>query len=169
MNQFEIIRNHSRKYACMHIFYGCVISLLCFLPALLLLFPGFFARYDWNNNAIKTECTIISQTVEDVNCYDTSEHYKKCYDGFITVSFNDTNNIYYKMFCVYKKKKYNDIVNLFNEMYINGTKIDCYYNPKNPIDVMINKKSVGIFLAFFIVFSVIGLFLIGIYIYIFCS
>lgn len=83
------------------------VSICCLMPCLLLWYLGYEPRKDWNNDAIKTDCTVLSYEIQteicsySCNCYTTcygsyssrtcttncQTCYRDCYDKYIWVSF----------------------------------------------------------------------------------
>lgn len=155
------------------------VAICSLMPALLLYFLGYEKALEWNNSAIQTKCLVLENYVQDntcsysCNCYQTcsgstnsrschqhcSTCYKICYDGYVTVSYNDTFDNNYKIdLRVYNSySSSSSLKTKLNKKYPIGSNRDCYYQRENPRDVKLNsKKNPGIFLGFFITFLVIG-------------
>ena len=141
-------------------------AICCYLPALLLWFLGYVKVTQWNDDLVKTKCTILKHTITEVTCnckpqyegpsYCESSSYN-CYDGYIYTEYNVKDMEYNKTFKIYDNDdSKNDVEKSLNEKYPIGHKIDCYYPENDPINIRINKKETNNLLAIFIIFLVMG-------------
>lgn len=146
------------------------VLIFCLMPALLLWYLGYLARVSWNDDSIKTTCTIIGHSVkqgictETCNCYYTTSHTSCatceyiCYDGLALTTYKtEDGTAYNKTFTLVDN--YRSEANAEEKLdgkYPIGDKINCYYERNDPTDIRTGHKGTRVFLAFFCVFIIIG-------------
>ncbi len=142
----------------------------CLMPALLLYFLGYVATNDWNQDAVQTTCTILRNYVVDdrcsysCNCRKNSNGastcqtcYYTCYNGLIDVDYVSNNDTILSTIEVYHHVS--DRAKVQNDLHANypiSKSVTCYYDPAEPTFVLLDYKNGAVFLAFFIIFCILG-------------
>ena len=125
-----------------------VVSVIFIMPALLLLFLGYYAGIAWNGDSVKTTCMIYAHDVTQDRCsYQCgctssttgARHcntcYRTCFDGSIEVWYQVNDNTYKKWFEVYSNDNSETYVkSKLRDKYPIGNEIDCFYDKNNPFD-----------------------------------
>lgn len=159
------------------IFIPVSILILCLMPALLLYFLGYVENTEWNNDAVETKCTVIGHKVKDDTCYytcncvhSTNTHTcatceYECYHGYVDTNYTVDHINYNKTFGVYDSyEEKDDVVKKLNKNYPIGKKIDCYYQKDDPTDIKRGHVDTNVFLAFFIIFCIVGFIILVVWI-----
>jgi hypothetical protein len=148
------------------------IGIFSLMPALLLYYLGYSSIHSWNRDAVATTCQVINYTIVqhncsyECNCYDICVKgcttycdtcYSTCYDSDIDVSYNTSNGTMFSQIIVYGNQgNPNVTINETLTHYPMNTTFTCYYESSNPSDVRLSYDTDTVYLAFFIVFIVLG-------------